>query len=182
MKDLDFEAHLAQVATELRRRAEVAGPVDGHLNARFRRIIGFCHYDDDVTRTRLIFTRDVGHHTSGWLKNPDYERCLHLSCSPFPAFILTPAQHADPTLKTWRRWSKAFFGEAHRNVWAESPKSDEGKRIGVWHFRVFCNEAWEPILPRGEVYSKEFTELGWRSSSQVWDEDGVLSESTVDPN
>ena len=178
----DLEGHMAMVARELHRRAVVAGPVDGHLNARFRQVIDFCHYDDDVTMTRLIFTRDVGHHTSGWLKNPDYERCLHLSCSPFPEFIISTRRAADPTLKTWRRWAKAFFGDAARYLWAESPKSDTGKRLGVWHFRVFCNEAWEPHLPRGEVYSREFTEAGWRSASQIWEEDRVDVGSTVDPN
>lgn len=31
----------------------------------------------------IIFTRDEGAHTCGWWKNPDYERCYHLSIS-FP--------------------------------------------------------------------------------------------------
>ena len=31
----------------------------------------------------IILTRDVGYHSSGWWKNPDYERCYHLSIS-FP--------------------------------------------------------------------------------------------------
>jgi hypothetical protein len=26
--------------------------------------------------TKLIFSRDVGHHSSGWFKNPDFERCF----------------------------------------------------------------------------------------------------------
>ena len=25
----------------------------------------------------IVFTRDIGYHTSGWWKNPDYERCYH---------------------------------------------------------------------------------------------------------
>lgn len=29
----------------------------------------------------LVYTRDVGHHSCGWWKNPDYERCYHLSLS-----------------------------------------------------------------------------------------------------
>lgn len=35
----------------------------------------------EPTGTMLLFTRDIGHHTSGWWKNPDYERCYHLSLS-----------------------------------------------------------------------------------------------------
>ena len=27
----------------------------------------------------IAFTRDVGYHSSGWWKNPDFERCYHLS-------------------------------------------------------------------------------------------------------
>jgi hypothetical protein len=32
---------------------------------------------------------------------------------------------------------------------------------------VFCDERWQPILPRGEVYSREFTEKGWKSFSEM---------------
>jgi hypothetical protein len=79
------------------------------------------------------------------------------------------------------RWVKAFYGDDLRYVWEESPKSSFGKRHDVWHYRVFCNAAWEPTVPRGEVYSTEFTELGWRSASQVFEEEGREIVSTVDP-
>lgn len=84
--------------------------------------------------SQLIYSRDVGHHTSGWFKNPDYERCRHLSIS---------------------------------YLWTEPPFTEQGKRDGVWHFRVFCDQGWQPLMPRGEVYSRELTERGWRSFSEV---------------
>lgn len=116
--------------------------------------------------TNLIFTRDVGHHTSGWFRNPDYERCLHLSTSALPRAIWTPdTPDLDAALQT--AWVHAFFKDDVRYVWAESPKSAQGKQLGVWHWRLFCDEHWTPIMPRGEVYSSEFTELGWRSASEM---------------
>lgn len=76
-------------------------------------------------------------------------------------------------------WCEAFFGEHLRLAWAESPKSAIGRSRNVWHWRVFANEAWEPIFPRGEVYSKEFTELGWKSASEIFGRPEPIS--TVDP-
>jgi len=50
---------------------------------------------------------------------------------------------------------------------AVPPYSSGGKANEVWHYRVFTNPAGEPILPRGEVYSREFTEKGWLSFSDL---------------
>ena len=38
--------------------------------------------------------------------------------------------------------------------------------------RPLCDTHWRPILPRKEVYSKDFTELGWKSASEVLVPDG----------
>ena len=105
----------------------------------------------------LIFTRDVGHHTCGWWKNPDYERCYHLSIS-FPG--------GRSRKKEQYILQKIFRGNC-RLLWCELPYSTAGKKAEVYHYRLFCNEAWEPIMPRGEVYSTQFTELGWKSFSEI---------------
>ncbi len=126
--------------------------------------------------TSLIFTRDTGHHSSGWFRNPDFERCWHLSLSPAPSRLWTP-DTPDLDRRLRDRWLAAFFGEWTRLLWAESPHSSAGKRAGVWHWRLFCDEHWEPILPRGEVYSSEFTEKGWKSASEL----GVEIVSTLSP-
>jgi hypothetical protein len=73
----------------------------------------------------------------------------------------------------------AFFGEHVRLLWAESPKSLEGRRVGVWHWRLFCNERWEPIHPRGEVYSTELTEIGWQSWSER--QTHIITAPEMDP-
>ena len=129
-----------------------------------RRLINRCSGFHSGTGTKLIFTRDAGMHSSGWWKNPDYERCWHLSLS-----FVAPLS-GEPLPKDVRltdAWLQAFFGEACRYIWSESPKSDEGKVCDVWHYRVFCNPAWHPIIPRGEVYSREHTEAGWLSFSDL---------------
>jgi hypothetical protein len=117
------------------------------------------------TGTLLLFTRDVGHHTSGWFKNPDYERCYHLSLSfwDLERRVARPFEH-----RLARAWVRAFYGEWVRCVWEEGSKFRYLPQLPeVRHYRVFCDEHWQPILPRGEVYSREFTEKGWKSFSEL---------------
>lgn len=170
---------LAGVVAAARRKA-ARGTFDGS-DATMPYLLA-CKIDDDYTRTRIIFTRDTGHHSSGWMKNPDYERCWHLSLSPFPAHVPVIRGCVDPDRRTTRAWVNAFFGDSLRFVWMESAKSAAGVRHEVQHWRLFCDAGWQPLLPRGEVYSTEFTEKGWRSASQVLAEDGVAVVSTVDPS
>lgn len=116
--------------------------------------------------TVLIFTRDEGMHTSGWWKNPDYERCLHLSLSFRDPRTGEPTGHHDRYLAD--EWCRLFFRHMCRLIWAEPPFSPEGKVHATWHYRVFMAEDWKtPILPRGEVYTREFTKAGWKSWSDV---------------
>ncbi len=191
MARVDLVAHMALVAGELRRRAK-HGLFNGRVGPEGRRYIGHCIVDDETTRTRLIFTRDTGHHTSGWLKNPDYERCWHLSTSSMPSALVLPSAMlaAELDRKTLAGWVGAFFGADVSYVWSESPKSAVGKERGVWHWRLFCDEHWQPHLARKEIYSLDFTPADWRSASQVIGEDGyyrseredgAIIDSTVDP-
>lgn len=105
----------------------------------------------------IILTRDVGYHSSGWWKNPDYERCYHLSIS-FPSGL---------NRKKLEYILEKLFGNNRRLLWCEAPYSEQGKQNEVYHYRLFCDENWQPIMPRGEVYSKQFTELGWKSFSEL---------------
>lgn len=171
---LDMEAHVARVARELRRRATF-GVFDGRETPEAGRYIASCRVVDIKTGALLIFTRDAGMHASGWFKNPDYDRCEHLSISPLNAAgglvdergVPVAAPDLDRILV--ERWVRAFYGDRMHAVWAESPKSAAGRRHGVWHWRVFCDAAWSPIVPCGEVYDLDRTELGWRSASEVID-------------
>ena len=105
----------------------------------------------------LVFSRDAGHHTCGWWKNPDYERCYHLSLS----------WRAGRNKNAFNTIIISLFGRNKKLIWTEGPFSDVGKKNGVWHYRVFCDENWKPIMPRGEVYNKRYTERGWKSFSDL---------------
>ncbi len=148
-------------------RAE-RGLYNGKVNEYSRQLIGDCtHWYEDKTRGQraiIIYTRDVGHHSSGWWKNPDYERCLHLSLSVRDAVTQQPLPRER---KLFQEISEAFFRAEARKAWIEGPYSPEGKQSDVWHYRVFCDPSWTPIMPRHEVYSREFTEIGWKSFSEI---------------
>ena len=105
----------------------------------------------------IIFTREEGYHSSGWWKNPEYERCYHLSIS----------FRSGKEKKALEIVLMQLFG-VHKNwLWVEPPYSAEGKASDVWHYRLFCNVLWQPIKPRGEVYDTELTERGWKSFSEL---------------
>ena len=123
-----------------------------------------CRESNPFRGLTTIFSRDVGYHTSGWWKNPDYERCYHLSLSFFEPMTQAPRQY-DKEIAS--KLVAGFFTKFAKWVWVEPPYSPDGHRAGVIHYRLFCDEAWQPIKPRGEVYSRELTESGWHSFSDV---------------
>lgn len=130
---------------------------------------------EDLGMTAIL-TRDEGYHTSGWWKNPDYERCYHLSLSFFDPESLEPSP---PVVPLMRLLLQGIFGAQRKLLWVEGPFTEPGKKMGVFHYRLFCDPSWEAIKPRGEVYSRELTEAGWKSYSEVktmreTDEKGVL--------
>ena len=114
-----------------------------------------------TTGTQLLFTRDVGYHSCGWFKNPDYERCYHLSLSFWDMQTRQPRPYDN---KLARTWVKICYGNWTRYIWTES--NHRSIPSTPHHYRVMCDPAWQPIIPRGEVYSKEFTEQGWKSYSE----------------
>jgi hypothetical protein len=139
---------------------------DGRNSPAARRYIDHCTRYHHPTRTCLIYTRDAGMHASGWWKNPDYDRCLHLSVSFIAmepgSFTRLPQDH-----KMAAKWCKIFFGEEVSKLWIEPPFSEQGKESDVYHYRLFCDPVWRPLIPRGEVYSKDWTPAGWKSWSDL---------------
>ena len=166
MKMRYFEYHwlMENVAREMRRVALTGPTYDGLNTSLNRQTLWRCTGVHIITGSKMIFSRDAGHHSGGWWKNPDYERCWHLSLSFFDPVTELPR---DKDVRLTEQWIEAFFHDDKRCLWSESPFSLKGKALTVWHYRVFCNPAWEPIIPKGEVYSKELTEAGWRSFSDL---------------
>jgi hypothetical protein len=161
-----FDVHwlMEGVAAQMRQRAWRESTYDGIATPENMALLKSCTGVHIATGTRLIFTRDKGMHASGWWKNPEYDLCYHLSLSFFDPIS---GEGAPKDTKLTERWIDAFYGENKRYLWAESPFSDKGKSAGVWHYRVFVNPEWLPIIPRGEVYSRERTEKGWLSFSDL---------------
>lgn len=148
------------------------GLYDGRTNAQAMVLMRLCTHKFQFSPERgaiIICTRDVGHHESGWWKNPDYERCWHVSIS-YRQHHDGPRE-VDVLLNQDRRQSevivRAFFGDDAMLTWCEPPFSDRGKVGDVWHYRLFCDRGWQPIKPRGEVYSKRDTPADWKSFSEI---------------
>ena len=159
------------LATAMKRRAETGIFNGQNVESRYFQNAKRIH---DATGTVLIYTRDVGYHTSGWFKNPDYERCYQLSGSFHDPKTMDFVPF-DSTLAAL--WVKTFYHEWTRFVWDESNATLPTKTSGeIHHYRVFCDPAWQPIVPRGEVYTRDFIENGWKSfSDQQYDK--YLTES-----
>ena len=156
------------IVEQMKARAQIYG---GRLPPADMReglaIVDACsaQYEQPGLYTSLIYTMDEGMHSIGWWKNPDYARCYHLSLSFwYPDLTVAPKDE-----KATAEWVELFFHPNARWVWAEPPFSAPGKRKNVWHYRLFADEHWQPILPQGEVYSTLKTELGWLSWSELQD-------------
>lgn len=160
--------HMLRAASEARMRAASLPPYTGFGTAQDRITLDACRrlykHTLELAAT-VVFSRDEGMHSSGWWKNPDYERCEHLSLSFFDMHGRPyPQDHARARL-----WCLALFGaDRVRHLWIEPPFSPEGKARDVYHYRLFLAPDWRlPVLPRKEVYTKMFTEIGWKSWSDV---------------
>src|SRR5688572_22289291 len=68
------------IASWLKAKADL-GTYDGILTPASQLYANSCTATHLVSGAILLFTRDEGMHESGWWKNPDYERCYHLSLS-----------------------------------------------------------------------------------------------------
>lgn len=151
---------MERVATSLRLLAATTIPYNG-LPHQTGHVIEKCRIYHVPTRSLVIFCRDEGMHECGWFKNPDWDRCRHLSLS----FCDTDSMPLEHDHDVARQWVELLFGDKAKYLWVESSFSVEGKARGVVHYRVMCDPGWGPIIPRGEPYSKEWTEKGWKSWS-----------------
>lgn len=149
-----------------RLRAASLPPYTGFGTLQDQQTIAMCRgqfQHGPELRASVTFTRDDGMHACGWWKNPDYARCEHLSMAFWYSPEMTPVPHDHRRAAVW---CLAFFGEHRRLLWIEPPFSAQGKSCDVHHYRLFLAPDWRtPILPRKEVYTREFTAAGWKSWS-----------------
>ena len=143
------------------RKAAMSGTWEGRSMTGYFKRCRHVLYDLGMI---ALFTRDTGHHTSGWWKNPDYERCFHLSLSFRDPETGEPAPRNKPLTGLML---DGVYSHDKRLIWCEPPYSDDGKARDTWHYRLFCDDHWRPIMPRGEVYGHDLTEAGWKSFSEV---------------
>jgi len=162
---------LDQIGAHQKQQALAVGPYRGL--EREQRKLELCKFWIVPLGAQCILTFDIGMHTSGWWKNPDYEAAWHLSLSFFDPETgeRTPHNH-----EIAARIVRGVYQATKNLVWTEGPYSEEGRESATWHYRVFVDLATKlPILPRGEVYSRELTEAGWKSFSEVQEAKGSLA-------
>lgn len=167
------EDYMGRIAARMKITAN-RFPWNGLADDQGMTTMDLCRRQDKKTGSSLLFTLDFNHHNSGWWKNPDYERCYHLSIASlamlFDQYGSPFAEQIPELTKAVReQWAKAFFGDNTRLLWIEPPVSAHGKSVDSWHYRLFVSKEAVPLLPRGEVYSRELTEAGWKSWSEVHD-------------
>jgi hypothetical protein len=150
-------------------RSAFADPWPGNEPIRDRRhVLDTTAITEPGRPTRIIFTLDIGYHTSGWFANSDYERCLHLSVShPRLDVIRTYRVPRDvgsgvflgtdidtPTDEEARAWGRVFFRAEATKAWFEPAvgTTDPYRSPGVVHLRLYLDPAGRPIIPVGEVY------------------------------
>ncbi len=130
VRTMVIQHDFGSIANRMRYRAS-AGEFRGGASEVEQQYIRKC--STRAGGTTLIFTRDVGNYSCGWLAEPAHERCLHLSISC-----------DDPIERD--AWLRAFFGDRVEALWGEYSVSGFGREKDVWHWRLFCDELWNPIL------------------------------------
>jgi hypothetical protein len=84
------EEFLATLCGKMRNQAN-SNVWDGHSLSPY---FWACRHQIIVQGVTLLFTRDQGHHLGGWFKNPDFERCYHLSLN-FSGWISAKRRRPD---------------------------------------------------------------------------------------
>lgn len=138
MAELGME--MCDVYARMRYRAMSGAAWNGKPGGLGMRLIRNCTLDHFATRTRLIYTRD--------LAVEDFPRCWHLSMSPIPGLVVI-GDVALHLLKLDARmaelWVAAFFAQHASKVVVTEPESQVGRERAVKHWRLPCDERWEPL-------------------------------------
>jgi hypothetical protein len=96
--------------------------------------------------------------------DPDAYRSERMAALSIPTEPLTSEEEAELERED-REYDAAY--EKARLCWIEPPYSALGKASDIYHYRLFCDHAWQPIKPRGEVYDRRNTPAEWKSFSDL---------------
>lgn len=58
-------------------------------------------------------------------------------------------------------WLSWFFGSQCRYLLCDPPMTKHGKEFDVWHYRLLCDELWNPPRSRVEIPVEQFKAAGW---------------------
>lgn len=123
-----------ETAKDLRERA-ARGVFDGDLsNAASMEYMVNCRYYCQHTNALIIFTRDACDGSKAW----------HLSISfcDITDDDITPMPFNGDVANAW---ATLIFGEFVDDLWIEGPKTNHGKQLQVWHYRLFVNDGWHSV-------------------------------------
>lgn len=127
-------------------------PFDGQSVIRSRHRLHTDSLTEPGRTVSIIVTLDSGTHASGWWRNSDYDRCLHLSVTHPGSIVIGRLE--TPSDKEVASWAKALFGPHLNKTWTEPAASvfDPHRQPNVCHVRLFLDKENRPIMPEGEVY------------------------------
>lgn len=133
-----LEQHMRHIARLMSGRAR-RSIFDGSTSPVSEAYLRACTYDDALTQTKLIYTRECT--DIAWL--------WHLTISSLPRFLVgqdggEPAIALDVAIV--RDWPRIFFASALPFVEAEEPRGERAQRLGAWHWRLYCDAQWRPLI------------------------------------
>ncbi len=169
-------AEFRAIARRLKRRA-ASGISDGDPTPSGRAYLANCSEDHPATGTSITFTRCVGFNEYLGVDDPNFERYLHLSLS------FWSADDEDGPMPTSRRdevlcnlCATAFFGDDDPHTWIDLSQTSDGRALDVWHWYLFCDADWQPIILDPATDTSHLTSIGWRNNAvQVHDEREILN-------
>jgi hypothetical protein len=124
------------------------------------------------TGTEIFYNRDHDPVLANvTLKNHDLARCRHLSLGFWKGRFsndnlegelrgeLRRVKLENEEMRT--AWLKAFFGHDLSRVWVCAPLTEEGRQYNIKHYRLFCDEKWQPLPRTAGIAKSPMHALGW---------------------
>lgn len=135
-----FQAANAETEHLIRiKKIAASGINNGSINSDLYRAL--CSHYFAYSGMLMALTRDDI--TMLQLKDTEYVRCYHAAISFCENKIgnFVPFKHK----QAWH-FFKSLFPNDYEKVWIEPPVSKDGHRLDIFHYRIFCDPQWQPII------------------------------------